>query len=297
MPVQNIPQHQPQGGQVATVKSLFSNAAVKARFDELLKEKAPKFISSVISVANSPSLIGANPQTVLNAAVIAATLDLEINQNLGFAYIVPYNNRNGKEAQFQMGWRGFYQLAMRTNKYKTITTNVVYEGEFKVVNRFKEEYEFNEPTSDKVVGFLAYYMTREGAEKYFYMSVEDMEKHAKKYSQSYRFDKNNSSQWSQNFYEMGKKTVLKLLLSKYAELSTEQIMAQKFDQAVVTSSEPTQDAEFFEAEYVDNQPAEQTIDPTEIAAARKKALEDNAKAFLNEKKETDVPTIDFEEQK
>lgn len=92
----------PQGA-VATVKSLMSSESVKARFSELLGKKAAGFCSSVISVSNSPALIGANPNTILSAAVVAATLDLPINSSLGFAYIVPYKNKGNMEAQFQLG--------------------------------------------------------------------------------------------------------------------------------------------------------------------------------------------------
>ena len=100
-----------------TLKSMLGNENVKARFQEILGKKAPAFISSILSVANSNTLLQkADPKTVMNSAVIAATLDLPINPNLGFAYIVPFGN----QAQFQLGYKGFVQLAMRSGQREQI---------------------------------------------------------------------------------------------------------------------------------------------------------------------------------
>lgn len=154
------------------LKSMLSNDSVKARFKEILGAKAPGFISSILSVANSNTLLQrAEPQSVMNAAVIAATLDLPINPNLGFAYIIPYGN----SAQFQLGYKGIIQLAMRSGQYKTINVNEVYEGEIKDVNRFTGNYEFGERSSDKVVGYMAYFKLTNGFEKYLYMTKEECE--------------------------------------------------------------------------------------------------------------------------
>ena len=107
---------------IPQLKSMLANDNVKARFKEILGKKAPGFISSIVAVANSNTLLQkAEPQSIMNAAVVAATLDLPINPNLGFAYVVPYGN----QAQFQMGWRGFVQLAMRSGQYKTINVNEI----------------------------------------------------------------------------------------------------------------------------------------------------------------------------
>lgn len=139
---------------IPQLKSMLANDNVKARFKEILGKKAPGFISSIVAVANSNTLLQkAEPQSIMNAAVVAATLDLPINPNLGFAYVVPYGN----QAQFQMGWRGFVQLAMRSGQYKTINVNEIYEGEIKKSNRFTGEYEFGERSSDKIVGYMAYF--------------------------------------------------------------------------------------------------------------------------------------------
>ena len=121
-------------GTVTTVpqlKSMLANENVKSRFKEILGKKAPGFISSIVAVANSNTLLQkAEPQSIMNAAVIAATLDLPINPNLGFAYIIPYGN----QASFQIGYKGMTQLAMRSGQYKTINVTEVYEGEIKSEN-------------------------------------------------------------------------------------------------------------------------------------------------------------------
>jgi recombination protein RecT len=231
-----------------TLANLLSGDKVKQRFNEILGKKAPGFISSVLSVANNNALLKkAKPQSVLNAAVIAATLDLPINQNLGFAYIVPYKD----EAQFLLGFKGLVQLAMRSGQYKTINVNEVYEGEIKVVNRFIGEYEFPERTSDKIVGYMAYFKLVNGFEKYLYMSKEDCEKHGKKYSQTF---KRGGGLWSTDFDAMAKKTVLKMLLSKFGILSIEMQRAQVFDQAVVRNDlTEVEDIDSAEIAYVDNE--------------------------------------------
>lgn len=285
----------PQQNAIVSVGSLLSGDAMKARFQELLGKKAAGFMSSIISVSKSPQLRDADPNTIIASAVVAATLDLPINPNLGFAHIVPYKNKGRKEAQFQMGWKGFYQLAMRTGKYHNITSNEVYDGEVTIKNRFKEEIEFGKKKSDKVVGYLAYYSTTTGAEKFFYMTNEEVEKHAVEYSQAYRYDKKNRTQlspWSTDFDGMAKKTVLKLLLSKYGELSIEQQMqsqldtAFKFDQAIARNTEENP-AEIVidqtEAEYTDNDDSDKQDQAREEKAAAQTTAISNAAQQILEK--------------
>lgn len=207
-----------------TIQSLVSQESVKARFEELLGKKAPGFISSLLSVVNNNKLLAkANPKTVIAAGAMAASLDLPINQNLGFAYIIPYGN----EAQFQMGYKGYIQLAMRTGQYQTINAAEVYEGEIIKQNRFTGEYEFGEKTSDKIVGYIAYFKLVNGFEKYLYMSIEEMQAHARKFSKNY---KGSTEKWGlTDFHSMAIKTVLKRLISKYGILSIEMQGQQMVD--------------------------------------------------------------------
>lgn len=229
--------HTPAPGR--TLRTLLQDQSVKNRFNELLGKKTPGFISSLLNVVNSnPQLQAADPHSILSAAAIAAALDLPIDPNLGFAYIVPYNVRQGdvyiRKAQFQLGYKGYIQLAMRTGAYKTINACEVYEGEIENLNRFTGEIEFGEKQSDKIIGYLAYFRLLNGFEKYLYMSVEEIEKHAKRYSKSY--DSKNS-RWKEDFHAMALKTVIKRLLSKYGILSIEMQTSLLADQAVVKQDE------------------------------------------------------------
>ncbi len=241
---------------VPQLKSMLSNESVKLRFKEILGQKAPGFISSILSVTNSNTLLQkAEPQSIMNAAVIAATLDLPINGSLGFAYIVPYKD----QAQFQIGYKGLVQLAMRSGQYKTINVAEVYEGEIKSENRFTGEYEFGEKTSDKVVGYMAYFRLTNGFEKYMYMTREEAERHGKKYSQTF---KRGIGLWATDFDAMAKKTVLKMLLSKFGILSIEMQRGIQFDQSIVHGD--INNIEEATAEYVDNEPAQiEPAKPTE----------------------------------
>ena len=227
-----------QTTQKRTNKGLMQNPEVQKRFSEMLGERSNQFITSVLQVANSNKLLqNATPESIYGAALTAASLDLPINQNLGFAYIVPY----GKEAQFQIGYKGFIQLAQRSGQFKRISAAPIYDGQI-VSNNPLTGYEFDfSVQSDKVIGYAAYFELLIGFTSTFYMSVEDIEKHAKKYSQTY---KKGFGNWKDNFDAMAQKTVIKLLLSKYAPLSTEMQKAVEYDQAKVN--------EKGEVDYVDN---------------------------------------------
>jgi len=201
-----------------TVKGMLETPAFKKKFEEMLGKKAAGFISSIISVTNSSNyLMKADPATVIGAAAQAAMLDLPINQSLGFAYIVPYKGA----AQFQLGYKGYIQLAQRSGQYADIGAKTVYEGELKYENRLLDKFRFGERTSDKVIGYLAYFRLTNGFEKMLYMTIDEAQAHAKKYSQNY---KGGTDKWGlADFNVMAEKTVLKRLLSKYGPLSIESI--------------------------------------------------------------------------
>lgn len=236
---------------VSTVPELFKNKSVQNRFDELLGKKSQGFISSVLQIVNANhQLQDVEPQTILNAAVTAATLDLPINQNLGFAWIVPYKGK----AQFQIGWKGFVQLALRTGQYKRINVTEVYESQFKSYNRLTEEFvaDFDKIGEGGVVGYAAYFQLLNGMEKMTYWSREEVVKHAKKYSQTY--GKSNGrgglvhSPWNdaEQFDAMAKKTVLKNTISKWGIMSIEMQTAQLADQSI-----QEREGDF---RYLDNEP-------------------------------------------
>lgn len=201
-----------------TLKGMLEMPAYKNKFNEMLGKKAAGFMSSIIAVANNNKLLAkAEPATVIGAAAQAAMLDLPINQSLGFAYIVPYKGA----AQFQLGYKGYIQLAQRSGQYVDIGAKTVYEGELEYENRLLDKFKFGDRTGDKVIGYLAYFRLTNGFEKMLFMTLDEMIAHAKKYSQSY---KGGTDKWGlADFNVMAEKTVLKRLLSKFGPLSIESV--------------------------------------------------------------------------
>jgi recombination protein RecT len=225
------------------IKSLMSNEAVKAKFAEILGKNGNAFISSVVTIATTSALSKCEPKSILSAAIAAASLNLQVTPSLGFAAIVPYGN----SAQFQIMTKGLVQLALRSGQFKTINVTEIYEGELKKENRLTGELDFTgEKKSDKIVGYAAYFELVNGFSKSFYMTVEKITAHAKKFSKTFSF---NGSSWKTNFEAMASKTVLKLLLSRYAPLSVEMQMSITADQATVHTDENLEITDFT---YVDN---------------------------------------------
>jgi len=241
-----------------TLPDLLNSPSVKRRFEEVLGKKSAGFVSSILTLYNTnTNFAEVNPRTIISSAMIAATLDLPINSNLGFAHIVPYSG----VAQFQMGWRGFVQLAIRTGQYKTINAAEVYEGELKNYNRFTGEIEFdqNGKKSDKVIGFYAFFRLVTGFEKSLYMTADEVRNHGQKFSKSFS---NPKGRWQQDFNAMGLKTVIKLLLGKWGILSVDLQKAIVVDQGVL------KDENLETVEYPD---AKEPVDEIqkEMPAARK----------------------------
>ena len=238
-----------------TIKDLLAADNIKTRFRELLGKKAPGFISSVLQLVNEDKLLAAaEPSTIINAAATAAILDLPINKSFGYAWVIPYKTRvklpdgNWGEkvvAQFQMGWRGFVQLGIRSGQYHRINMVEIYENQFTSWDPLREELiaDTKKDPEGKVVGYAAYFRLINGFEKYEYWTVAEVTKHAKKYSKAYGSGK---SPWNDvdQFDAMGMKTVLKNTLSKWGVMSIEMQTAFQADQSVQTN-----EGEF---EYLDN---------------------------------------------
>lgn len=236
------------------IQSFLRSDLITNKLKEILGKKTSTFTTSVIQIVNSSDMLKkAEPTTVLNAALLATTLDLPLNNSLGFAYIVPFNNKQSDgshkvEAQFQLGYKGFQQLAIRSGLFNELDSKVVYEGQVVEDDSFLGyHFEWKNKTSDVVIGYAAYFKLSTGFESTFYMSKEEVEKHAKKYSQTY---KKGFGNWKDDFDKMAKKTVIKLLLnSGKAPLSIDMQRAVEFDQSVITDYG---DDNTIEAEYLDN---------------------------------------------
>lgn len=241
-----------------------TNPQTQKYLSDVLGERKGSFVNNLTAlVANNAALQECVPLTIMFAALKATALNLPLENSLGMAYCIPYkdNKNNRTVAQFQIGYKGFKQLALRSGQFAVIpNATEIKEGELKSRNRLTGECKFEfieddvERAKAKTIGYASYFRLLNGAESTFYMSVEEMESHALRYSQTYR-SKNaytkNASKWSTDFDDMAKKTVIKLNLSKNAPLSVEMQDAMKADQSVMYEEN--------KYEYADNNAIEQQM--------------------------------------
>ena len=269
-----------------TVKSLFESPEIKQRIAAILDKNAPQFITSVIQLVNSDkNLAECKPLSVINAAMTAATLNLPLNNNLGFAYVVPYNvsvgnNQWEKQAQFQLGYKGFKQLAQNTGRFSILNQTDVREGELKKQNRLTGEIDFEwiedaeARLKAKIIGYVSYFKLTNGFVSILYMTDAEIEQHARQYSKVYKKDGTGGGLWKTDRNAMALKTVTKLNISKNAPLSIVDknlAVALQADQAVIREfnnenqtydyvDNETQDAEYTEVTHKDK--ADAAIDAT-----------------------------------
>lgn len=223
-----------------------TSPATQKYLQEVLGERKGSFVNNLTAlVANNANLQECEPYTLMFAAMKATALDLPLENSLGYAFCIPYkdNKRGVTVAQFQLGYKGFKQLALRSGQFSVIPTATdVKEGELVKRNRLTGECEFKFVEDDveraklKTVGYASYFRLLNGAESTFYMSVEEIQKHALRYSQTYKSNieyVRKSSRWTTDFEQMALKTVCKLNLSRNAPLSVEMQDAIKADQSVM----------------------------------------------------------------
>ena len=250
------------------IASFLAREAIKANVESVVGTKdSQRFISSVVSaIQTNAQLADCSNSSILSAALLGHSLNLPQSPQLSYFYFVPYNNTkkikdaNGreqeitvKEAVFQLGYRGYIQLAMRSGQYQKIAATDIREGELKSYNPITEEIIF-EPITDyeerlkkPVVGYYAFFTLINGFKKEIYWDKERMEAHAKKYSASYRKGW-NTSMWKTDFDEMAKKTTIRALLGKWGIMSVELEKAYSGDMAVIRENGIP--------DYVDNTPIE-----------------------------------------
>lgn len=233
----------------------------------VLANKKNQFVNNITAlVANDGKLQACTPMSIIYAGIKATALDLPLDPNLGCAYVIPYNNtaKNITEAQFQLGYKGFIQLAIRSRQFSCINVTDVRQGELKNYDLLSGEVNVQAAPNRgelPVIGYVAYFRLNNGNNisdsfsKSLYMTVEELQQHAMTYSQTYKSNKDyirKSSKWTTDFDAMCKKTVLKLLLSRYAPLSVEMQQIQdaiRSDQAVIdVAGQP--------AAYIDNMATE-----------------------------------------
>lgn len=238
----------------------FLNAPKTANFlAETLAERKTEFVSNLIAMCDSDSNLAAcDPAALMKCAMNATSLNLPLNKNLGYAYIIPYKG----VPSFQIGYKGIIQLAIRTGAYRYINATEIREGEISR-NKITGELKFNGECPDKpVVGFIAYLELMSGFTASLYMTEAEIEKHALKFSKMYASDKQyktSKSKWSDPDArpKMALKTVLKGLLGTYGLMTTEFVRAFESDNDEV---EPSNGGPRFDDAEVIQQP-----EPTETA--------------------------------
>lgn len=253
----NVPAKKPkQKFSVAMQSDAFKNLINNTLGDP---KRAAGFITAITSaVSTNPTLQECDAATILSAGLLGESLQLSPSPQLGQYYLVPFSDKKrGKVAQFQLGYKGYIQLAIRSGQYKKLNVIEIKEGELKKYNPLDEEIEVNIIEDDvargkaKTVGYYAMFEYTNGFKKTMYWSKEKMEAHAKTYSQGYRSDLNNKTKytfWSKNFDDMAKKTMLRQLISKWGVMSVEFQKAFDADMGVLDNKG--------NVEYVDNVPDE-----------------------------------------
>lgn len=250
--------------QQLSIKQYMGGQGVQNKLNELLGDRKDVFLTSALQAVNDNNLLkNATPESVFGAVVTAAILNLPLNNNLGFAYLVPYsrsmkdargNWQKVQEASFQMGYKGFIQLAQRSGQFKRINACKIYDGdtEQSVYERLTSLLP-KQPPSQKVEGYIAYFQLLNGFEAHLSMTVAELESHAKQFSQTY---KNGRGVWKDNFDAMAQKTVIKLLLSKQAPLSIVPTLAQAVEADQATIKDVNGEMQY---DYVDNQPEQPPV--------------------------------------
>lgn len=233
------------------LKSALNAPSVRQKFEEMLGKRSSQFMTSITSVVSNNALLQkADVNSIIMGSAVAASMDLPLNANLGYAALVPFNSKEGCFAQLQVMVKGWTELFLRSGQCQAIICETVYEGQLVKKNKFTGEYVFDEDakTSDKIVGFMAYFRLTNGFEKYEYMTIEEIKAHAQKFSQTFR---RGAGIWKDHFEEMAKKTVLKRLITKWAPKSIEMQRMAMFDQSIVNGD--INDIDNAQAVYADNQ--------------------------------------------
>lgn len=239
--------------QTLTISKLVHDEGFIEKAKDLLGSRTQQFLTSVLSLVNSvEKLKDCPPLEVYNCCLAAATLDLPVNNNLGFAHVIPYfDSKSGiMHPQFQMGYKGYIQLALRSGEYEDMDSRPVYENELIGIDEFTgtEIIRFmpEQDRGDKIVGYMAYFVTLKGFKKRLYMSLSQLGDHGAKYSKSYSY---KTGIWQTEPDAMMRKTVLKLLLSRWGILSTQLQKAIESDQ--------TSDGD---KNYVDKKPSVELVE-------------------------------------
>jgi recombination protein RecT len=254
-----------------SVTGYLNSAKMQSYLSDVIGNNKDKFVTNLVSVTNqNKDLQKCTNMSLVSGAIVATTLNLSLNSSFGYAYLVPF--KNGKlskdkgfdvhEAQFQIGYKGYIQLALRTGEYKRINAVPIYKSQFQGWDALTEDLKlnaFDNFDNDEIIGYVAYFRLTNGFEKTMFWSHDKMMKHADTYSNAFSSDSYKklqdgkiperdtwkySSYWYKDFPGMALKTMLRQTLSKYGIMSEEMQKAYDYDQSVVQDNQPN---------YIDNQ--------------------------------------------
>jgi len=290
-----IPQNQKKG----SVSSFLTSDAVKNKVNSIIgdQKRGSKFISSLVSAVNqNPALASCEAGSLVNSALLGEALNLSPSPQLGHYYIVPFkdNSIGMAKATFQLGYKGYIQLAMRSGQYKKLNVLSIKSGELIKFNPLNEEIEVKLIEDDDIrettdtVGYYAMFEYVNGFRKMMYWSKKKMEAHATKYSQGYRMDLKKGTSWtfwSKDFDGMAYKTMLRQLISKWGIMSIEMEKAYESDMGVIHDDNSV--------EYVDNAVELEVVPPEELEPKKDTKVEKHEEPKIIEQEVDDQPEFNF----
>lgn len=252
-------------------KALMNTPAMKKKFTDILHEKSDSFMGSLMTLVGGDNYLSqAEPMTIIASALKAATMDLPIDKNLGYAYVVPFNRSEKvgnkwvkhNEAQFILGYKGYIQLAQRSGQYKALNALAIYDGQLIDWNPLTEEFTFDykSKVSDEVIGYVGFFELLNGFKKTVYWTKQEIESHRIKNAKGYDKEK-LSGAWVDNYDSMAIKTVLRNMLSKWGLLSVEMQSAITSDEKVFRIDENNDLIE--ETDLSDMEPLKQDLKEAE----------------------------------
>ena len=204
-------------------------------------KRSANFTTAITSaVSTNPALMDCDPWTIVSAGLLGETLQLSPSPQLGQYYLVPFNDRKlgRKVAQFQLGYKGYIQLAIRSGQYKKLNAMAIKEGELIKYDPLNEEIEVQlieddtEREAAPTIGYYAMFEYLNGFRKVIYWSKDKMESHALQYSQGYKAKKGYTF-WEKSFDDMAIKTMLRQLISKWGIMSIDFQKAYEADMGVL----------------------------------------------------------------
>lgn len=234
-----------KGQQKLGITAYLTGDAVKNQINSVVGGKdGQRFISAIVSAVNTnPALQECTNQSILSGALLGESLKLSPSPQLGHYYLVPFNDKNvGKVAQFQLGYKGYIQLAIRSGQYRKLNVIAIKKGELEYFDPLNEDIRVHLMVDDwdareeaETIGYYAFFELVNGYRKAMYWSKKQMEAHALKYSPGYKAKKGYTF-WEKNFDAMAYKTMLRQLISKWGVMSIDLQTAIEGDMAIISEN-------------------------------------------------------------